>query len=326
MFRCPRPFLVLPLSVAWLGTAPVPAAAAPLTADQCREVVRAVGQSLMDGYVIPETAETMRDALERRLADGDFAGLDDAVLAGELTRILHELSHDLHLKVNVGGAAPPVAVEKRVVGVNGDEEPEEGEPVAVPAGLQQVDAFPEARMLAGNVGYVPVTLFRDLPGDRELAARRMAAVAGADALIFDLRGCMGGFPSMVHFVTSYLYDGEPRHLLTYYHAEGEPDSAYTFEDVPGERLPDADVYILTSSYTASGGEEFTHTLKHHGRATVVGTRTAGAGHGGGVHPLPHGFSMFLPVFRPVHPVTGGGWEDRGVLPDVEVPSSRALEV
>jgi hypothetical protein len=31
------------------------------------------------------------------------------------------------------------------------------------------------------------------------------------------------------------------------------------------------------------GEEFTYDLKHHGRATVVGETTAGAGHGGGVH-------------------------------------------
>jgi len=173
---------------------------------------------------------------------------------------------------------------------------------------------------------VPVKLFSDFPGARDDAAERMATVAGADALIFDLRGCMGGFPSMVHFITTYLYEGEPRHLLTYYHAEGEPDSAYTFAEVPGERLPDADVYILTSSFTASGGEEFTHTLKHHGRATVVGETTAGAGHGGGTHELPHGFSVFMPVFRPVHPVTGGGWEARGVTPHVEVPASRALEV
>ncbi|GJM45584.1 MAG: hypothetical protein DHS20C21_24260 [Gemmatimonadota bacterium] len=196
----------------------------------------------------------------------------------------------------------------------------------IPAGLTEIDAFPESRMLPGNVGYVRITLFRGLPGDEELAAALMAKVAGADALIFDLRGCMGGFPDMVHFITSYLYDETPRHLLTYYHADGPPDSAYTLVEIPGERMPNADVYILTSSFTASGGEEFTHVLKHHGRATVVGETTAGAGHGGGVHPLPHGFNVFMPDFRPVHPVTGDGWEDRGVEPDVAVAPSRALEV
>ena len=104
----------------------------------------------------------------------------------------------------------------------------------------------------------------------------MAVIEDAEAIIFDLRMCRGGAPDMVHFITSYLYGDEPFHLLTYHHARAEPDSAYTLSEVPGRRRPDVDAYVVTSRFTGSGGEEFTHNLKHHGRATVVGETTAGA--------------------------------------------------
>jgi hypothetical protein len=86
------------------------------------------------------------------------------------------------------------------------------------------------------------------------------------------------------------------------------------------------VYVVTSGFTASGGEEFSYNLKHHGRATIVGETTAGAGHGGGVHAVAAGFEAFIPDFRPVHPVTGRGWEGVGVIPDVEAPAGKALAV
>jgi hypothetical protein len=90
--------------------------------------------------------------------------------------------------------------------------------------------------------------------------------------------------------------------------------------------PDVPVFILVSPFTASGGEEFAYVLKHHGRATLVGETTAGGGHGGGVHPVAAGFHAFIPDFRPVHPVTGGGWEGTGVAPDVECRAPNALIV
>jgi len=174
------------------------------------------------------------------------------------------------------------------------------------------------------VGYIDIRLFVPREMQEEDAVNAMETVADADAIIFDLRTCMGGTPEMVHFITSYLYPPEPMHLLTYYRAYSEPDSAYTLAEVPGKRRPDVDVWIVTSELTGSGCEEFSYNLKHHERATIVGQTTAGAGHGGSVHPLPAGFNMFVPNFRPVHPNTGGGWEGVGVVPDVECDSEKAL--
>ena len=184
----------------------------------------------------------------------------------------------------------------------------------------------EAKVLPGNVGYVDIRMFKplDRAGAREEAARAMKTVEDADALVFDLRMCSGGSPDMVHFLTSYLFPPEPKLLLTYYHAHEEPEQAFTLREIPGRRMPDVPVFVLTSPMTASGGEEFGYGLEHHGRATLIGETTAGAAHGGGVHPVAAGFHAFVPDFRPVHPVTGGDWEGVGVVPDVRVDYAKAL--
>ncbi|PYT82688.1 MAG: hypothetical protein DMG40_05290 [Acidobacteria bacterium] len=46
--------------------------------------------------------------------------------------------------------------------------------------------------------------------------------------------------------------------------------------VPGKRLDGKPVFVLTSSHTFSGGEEFTYDLKALKRATIVGETPAAA--------------------------------------------------
>jgi len=316
------------------------------------EVVEGLHGLLEDLYVIPETAHRIEDLLRKNLAAGTYDGLSPQQFAAALTRDMQSLSGDKHLRVSFGEAGeaptrrvirqapgepmPEAGDGRRVVVVRPGEEPPAGMP---PAGeprrpgsggdggvFDNVRGIPEAKMLPGNVGYVDIRLFVPREMAEADAVAAMEAVAGADALIFDLRSCMGGSPDMVHFITSYLYPPGRKHLLTYYHAHEKPDSAYTLEEIPGQRMPDTDVYLVTSAFTGSGCEEFSYVLKHHDRATLVGETTGGAGHGGGVHPVAAGFNAFIPDFRPVHPVTGEGWEGVGVIPDVEVPAEKALLV
>ena len=70
-----------------------------------------------------------------------------------------------------------------------------------------------AQRLAGNVGYLdlrPVLFPSVLCGEVVTAA--MSLLATADALIIDLRNCLGGEPSMVTFLISYLWDRDPAQL------------------------------------------------------------------------------------------------------------------
>ena len=97
--------------------------------------------------------------------------------------------------------------------------------------------------------------------------------------------------------------------------------------MPGTRLPDVPVFVLTSGRTFSAAEEFTYNLKNMKRATIVGETT-----GGGAHPV-NGYqvkgypvSMSLPFGRAINPITGTNWEGAGIEPDVKAPAPEALEV
>jgi hypothetical protein len=303
------------------------------------EVIKDIAVLLEDLYVIPETGTEVQQMLRANLAAGHYDG--DTVpeaFAAALTRDMYELTGDKHLRVSFGpeGAMTGRRVRHIPDDTAGDvktvireaEEPirfrERGPGQGTDGGVfDGAIGIVEAKMLPGNVGYVDIRLFVPRELEEETAVRAMETVSGADALIFDLRSCAGGSPDMVHFITSYLFPPEPMHLITYYHGHSEPDSAYTLSEVPGMRRPDVPVYLLVSSFTGSGCEEFSHNLKHHGRAELIGETTGGAGHGGGVHAIAAGFSVFMPDFRPVHPKTGGGWEGVGVIPTTECSSEKA---
>lgn len=78
------------------------------------------------------------------------------------------------------------------------------------------------------------------------------------------------------------------------------------------------VVLLTGANTASAAEIFSHVLQHHGRATVVGQRTAGAVIYSRNFSLPRGGSLQVPVVDFVG-LDGKRLEGRGVTPDVVVP-------
>ena len=84
------------------------------------------------------------------------------------------------------------------------------------------------------------------------------------------------------------------------------------------------MFLLTSSRTGSAAESFAFGLHITGRVTLVGERTAGAGHSGAIRPVAHGFQMFLPTGRVFDPDTGETFEARGIEPDVAVPYAEAL--
>jgi hypothetical protein len=59
--------------------------------------------------------------------------------------------------------------------------------------------------------------------------------------------------------------------------------SWTRSPVPGNRLADKPVYVLTSASTWSGAEQFSYDLKMLRRATLVGETTGGGAHAGVFH-------------------------------------------
>jgi C-terminal processing protease CtpA/Prc len=153
-------------------------------------------------------------------------------------------------------------------------------------------------------------------------------MANCDAVIIDLRHNGGGEPSMIRLLAGYLF-AESTHLISWYERVNDKTvQSYSADFVPGRRLVDQPVYILTSERTASAAEEFTFDLKNHGRATIVGDTTGGAGHT--VSRYYFDFDEFrirlsVPYGRAHNPENDEGWEGVGVIPDIAVSATQALD-
>jgi tetratricopeptide (TPR) repeat protein len=185
--------------------------------------------------------------------------------------------------------------------------------------------FVRVEVLEGNVGYLDFRFFAPVEEARETAAAAMRLLANVDALVFDLRQNGGGSPDMVQFLCSYLFD-ERTHLNSLYWREGDRTEAFwTLDDLPGPRLADVPVFVLTAERTFSGAEEFAYNLRTRERATLVGETTGGGANPGGFMPVSDRLGIFVPTGRAVNPVTGTNWEGTGVEPHVAVPAEEAYD-
>jgi len=130
---------------------------------------------------------------------------------------------------------------------------------------------------------------------------------------------------MLQLITSYLFEGEPKHLNSfYYRTADKTEQFWTLPHIPGRRIPNADVFVLTSKYTFSAAEEFTYNLQNLKRATIIGETTGGGAHPGDGYTVDEGFVMFIPNGRAVNPISQTNWEGTGVSPDIAVPEQDSL--
>ena len=181
--------------------------------------------------------------------------------------------------------------------------------------------------LDGNVGYLDVRRVPVPANAGPAITAAMELVAGTFALIIDLRHNGGGAPEGVVYWCSYLFEEHPTHLNDIFNAEtGETRQFWALPYVPGTRYVDRPVYVLTSSDTFSGGEDFAYTLQALGRAEVIGETTGGGAHPTRPFPISAAVHIGIPFARSINPVTGTNWQGTGVVPDVAVPEDRAYDV
>jgi hypothetical protein len=274
-----------------------------------QRVLDAVVANLKQHYFDPAVAQQMADALVARQQSGDDApATDGKTFAALLTAQMRDVSHDLHLEVVYNPAPLP--------------QPTAEEFARMLAALQKDNcSFKKVQILPHNIGYLKLDAFLDPSTCGSTAAAAMASLNNADALIFDLRNNRGGTAEMVSFISSYLFDHpeymfDPRRIPT-------PQS-WTSSPVPGSKLANKPVFILTSSTTISAAEQFTYDLKMLKRATIVGETTAGGAHAGVWHPIDDHYGVAIPENRAVNPYSQRDWEATGIQPDIKVPAWAAV--
>ena len=274
-------------------------------------------------YVLEEPAKQIVSGLRKNLADGEYDNLTDP---GEFGRRLFEdaqaISHDGHFGIM---AMPPL--DPAMAAAEQDEDPAD---LDRRRRFNKVmnHGFQKAEILPGGVGYVRFDRFADGDEAFRAAAAAMNFVSNSSAVILDLRQNGGGSASMIRFIAGYLF-AEKAHLINWdIRAEKKTVQSYSADFVPGQRIIDQPIYILTSDRTFSAAEEFTFDMKNLDRATVVGDTTGGGGHTVAEYTFNFdGFRMGIrvPYGRAYNPENNEGWEGVGVSPHIAVPADQALE-
>lgn len=238
-----------------------------------------------------DAATAARAAAAVRAVAPDAAGADPAELADRATAVLRP--YDRHFGVQAG----PWQWRQR-------REPVERTGPAMQASVD------------GEVGVLSVRAFDDADDERaaQVARNALAQVAECDAVVLDLCDVPGGWPSMVELLVGAFLGEEAAPVLTFVTREGSFESRTRPSTSPRE-LEVVPLVVAVDEGTASAAESCAYALQSLGRATIVGTATAGAANPGKPFDTGVGFSVFVSTGSPVDPRTRGNWEHVGVVPD-----------
>ena len=292
----------------------IPRGANPtLDATSRHRIIASAIASIKQHHIDPLEAQKAADALLAHERQGDD---DSATSTEEFTRLatkqMREATGDHQLELLYS----PRAIPERPSG------PPPAIPTAYRDEMRRVNcAFERVEILPHNVGYLKLNAFPDTSVCQATATAAMAKLNDVDALIFDLRDNRGGFPSMVSLIAAYLFD-HPEYM--YCPVENTTAESWTHSPVPGNKLANKPVYILTSPRTISAAEEFTYDLKMLKRATLVGETTAGANHAANLHAIGDNFYVATVEVRAINPYSKYNWNDTGVDPDFKVRAPDAL--
>lgn len=289
------------------------------------EAITNISSLLIENYVFPDVAEKVKSQLEANLKSSAYDNIDDPMaFSQKLTMDLQDVTKDKHLRF----IFHPEMAADLLKGGNDEESNPLMRKKYEDAMREENYQFKKLEILPGNIGYMDLRGFTDasITGAKETGAAAMSFLANTDAIIFDMRENGGGDPNMVQFLCSYLFEGKVHLNDLYYRKTNETTEYWTYETVPGKKMPNVDVYVLTSNHTFSGAEEFTYNLKNLKRATIIGETTGGGANPGGSMRVTDNFVMFVPTGKAINPITKTNWEGTGVTPDIDCKKEDALTV
>jgi carboxyl-terminal processing protease len=168
-------------------------------------------------------------------------------------------------------------------------------------------------MVAGSkTAVVRLEQFSTGASDALIAALNAARAAGADRLVFDLRGDPGGYVGEAVAVASqFLASG-----TVYIERNAKGDEKAT-PVKPGGVATDLPLVVLVDHGTASASEIVAGAIQDAGRAKVVGVTTFGTGTVLGEFPLSDGSALRIGTVEWLTPKGRVIWH-AGIAPDVTV--------
>lgn len=289
-----------------------------------KEIIDSLTKKLEEFYIRPNSIGNIKEKLNENYKKGIYKNSSNPKeFASKLTTDLIEISKDLHFSVMYDQQWVDNQQKSNDVEILKRTKAEE-----LIEAKRKNFGFQQVRILEGNVGYLEFTYFHDPVEASEAATTAMQFLSNTDALIIDLRKNNGGAMEMGQFISSYLFYNKDLPLYKYYYYESGRKKMdremWLLPSVPGKRLADIDVYILTSGITFSAAEWMSYSLQNLKRVTIVGEQTAGGAHPIDRKILTQGFSINIPFGEVRDPITKLDFEGHGVTPDVKCKSEDAL--
>src|ERR1700732_3370692 len=145
---------------------------------------------------------------------------------------------------------------------------------------------------------------------------------GADVLIMDLRANGGGYLPEAESLTGLFIDRGPvvqlRDTTGHIEVDDDPNPAIFYS---------GPMVVLVDRFSASASEIFAGAIQDYGRGLIIGQQTYGKGTVQNAHPLNYTIFGRKPELGQLnvtigkyYRVTGESTQDRGVTPDISIPS------
>ncbi|MGZ5556516.1 MAG: S41 family peptidase [Candidatus Aminicenantales bacterium] len=290
---------------------------------QKQAIVDEIATLLNKNYIFAEMAKKIEEALRAKLATGGFDNLDEARrFAQAVSKDLLEISKDRHIGFNYD---PQLADGLRRLESRSKEEAKKAHESELETSRRDNFGFRKVERLPGNIGYLDFRVFEPAADAGPTAIAAMNFLAHCDAVIIDLRQNGGGDTTQIQLISSYFFDQMVHLNDIYSRATDLTENYWTLPYVPGPKPSGADLYILTSSRTFSGAEDFAYSMKNHKRGTVVGETTGGGAHPTDMKIVQNDYILRVPFAQAINPVSKTNWEGTGVVPDIAVPAAEAFD-
>ena len=146
---------------------------------------------------------------------------------------------------------------------------------------------------------------------------------GIDAIVIDLRGNSGGLLDEATGLTGLFIDEGPVVQL-----KDMEDNIEVIEDpIPGT-IYDGPISVVIDRFSASASEIFAAAIQDYSRGLVIGQKSFGKGSVQNLYPLDRysryksekGFGQLTLTIAKYYRVNGSGTQNKGVIPDISLPS------
>jgi len=290
----------------------VPAKSAPaqqaLTAFDRKAALTQLANVLAQHYVLPEMAAQLSTALIQAEAAGTFNHLQSkAQLVDAVGDWLRVVGKDGHLGLELTQSYGEVTYIRHET----DEK------------RRNNFAFEQLQILPGNIGYLKLNKFVQADEAFDVASQALQFLSRTDALIIDLRESAGGSPELVRYLLSHFVPADT--LLWQLESRSTDQPEDVRAKVILQKQLQMPLYVLQSANQASAAEFFSYALQQQGRATVIGETSAGLAHYTGAMAVTDWLFVRIPLARPLFPKSGDNFEQRGVIPDLQIPAEQALQ-